>query len=98
MRLAPGGIRVRGTGELRAVDIVTRRALENAGYLVFSTHSGSDAVEMALKNNLDIDIERNLDAPGPPNNPGGSVQHVINACNRLKDHYGSAFMLTPRPT
>jgi chitinase len=46
---------------------------------------------------IDIDIERNLDAPGPPDNPGGSVQHVINACNRLKDHYGSGFMLTFAP-
>jgi chitinase len=46
---------------------------------------------------IDIDIERNLDAPGPPNNPGGSVQRIINACNRLKDHFGSNFMLTFAP-
>lgn len=46
---------------------------------------------------IDIDIERNLDAPGPPNNPGGSVAHIISALNRLKDHYGPNFMLTFAP-
>ena len=46
---------------------------------------------------VDIDIERNLDAPGPPDNPGGSVAHVISALNRLKDHYGPNFMLTFAP-
>ena len=46
---------------------------------------------------VDIDIERNLDAPGPPDNPGGSVAHIISALNRLKDHYGPNFMLTFAP-
>ncbi len=46
---------------------------------------------------VDIDIERNLDAPGPPDNPDGSVAHIISALNRLKDHYGPNFMLTFAP-